>query len=815
MLQNFFKIALRNFRKQKVYTFINVLGLTVGLTTCILIFLYVQDEVSYDKHFSDADRIFRLEHFSERPEGEFHWAASTGDIIPEVTRRYPQIEAGAKILPSRRPTVFHLDDKHFSEENLIYADSTFFTIFSFPWIYGNPETALNGPEKVVLTRSTAERYFGYEDPVGKSLKTDGNSFVVSGVVEDVPVNTHFHFDMVISMDFMRRQWPQADAHGPSTFYSYVLLNDKKSLASIEQSLESEVYEIYGFDTSEDSSNIPDDFKLTLLLNNIQDIHLGGNAEKEWEANNELSYIYIFGIIAILVLLIASFNYMNLSTARSLDRAREVGIRKVLGAVRSQLFWQFMAESILVASISLILAGLATQALLPMFNGIVGKELILDLFSNPQLLLALVGIGLGIGFLSGAYPAIFMSGFKPIFVLKSSFTGGRGRGSASQLRKALVVLQFFISVGLITAALTVSHQLSFIQDKTLGFNKEQVVVIPLSGGSIFENLELLENKLEQEPEILASSPSSCIPGERVHMMSVRVPSLARQADDAEEQDNGVRVPRIISIDEEVEETFGFEIVAGRGLSKDFGTDAQAGFLINEAAVEAWGFENPIGMPFEYIYNLDTPKVGTIVGVVKNFHYASLHTEVEPLMMHVWPGHYGYLNVRVNTTDMAGCLEKMQGIWTELNPTTPFNYFFLDDNYDQMYRTEMSTNKIVTYFTFLAILIACLGLFGLAAFTAQQRTREIGIRKVLGASVGNIIFLLTRNFALLVIIASALAIPLAWWLLSQWLEGFAYRIDLSIWLFLGAALGALILAVLTVGFQSMKAAVANPVKALKDE
>ncbi len=815
MFTNFFKIALRNFRKQKGYTFINILGLTVGLTTCILIFLYVQDELSYDRHFDHAERIFRLERSSSSPHGESHWAATTGHIIPEVTRRYPQIEAGAKVLPSRNTTVFHIGDQHFSEEGLIFADSIFFSIFSFPWIYGNPQTALNSVEKIVLTKSIAEKYFGKEDPVGQTIKTERATYVVSGVVEDVPIHSHFHFDMVISMEYLRTVWPQVDEYGPSTFYSYVLLNDEKSLAGIQQSLEREAFEIYGYDISEDSSNVPDDTRISILFNNIRDIHLGGNAEKEWETNNERSNIYIFGIIALLVLLIASFNYMNLATARSMDRAREVGIRKVLGAIRGQLFWQFMAESLLVTAIALGLALLVTQGMLGLFNEVVGKELALALGRNIPLMMALLGIWLGIGFLSGVYPAVFISGFRPIQVLKSSFTGGRGKGSANQLRKGLVVLQFFISVVLITSALTVSRQLSFIQNKTLGFNKEQVVVMPIGGGDFGQKLALLEEKLSHDPEIIASTPSSCIPGRRVHIMPVRVPALARQGDQPEDQDDGVRGPRIISVDEEVEETFGLEIVSGRGLSKDFSNDAQSGFLVNEAAVEAWGLEDPVGQPFEYIYQLDTPKTGTIVGVVKNFHYASLHTEVEPLMMHVWPGHYSYLNVRVNTENMASCLERMQTIWSEVNPTSPFNYFFLDDNYDQMYKTEMSTNKVVTYFTLLAILIACLGLFGLAAFTAQQRTREIGIRKVLGASVSNILLLLTRNFALLVLISSVLAIPLAWWLLSQWLEDFAYRIDLNIWMFIAAAVSALLLAVLTVGFQSLKAAYANPVDSLKDE
>ena len=817
MLSNFFKIAWRNFSKHKAYSFINILGLTAGLTTCILIFLYVQDELSFDQHFEDGDRIFRVERYSDGPRGESHWAATTGRIIPALQERYPQIEYAAKILPARKAMVFQIGDKHFSTENAMYADSTFFGIFKLKWIYGKAAGALNAPNKAVLTESIAKKYFGDIDPVGENLIRGKNTFVITGVVEDVPVNSHFHFDVVASMEYMRKTWPGTDEFGPSAFYSYVKLNDAEALAGLKQSLETEVFDIYGFNTSADSSDIPEGMKLELILHNIRDIHLGGNVEKEWEANNELSYIYIFGIIALLVLLIASFNYMNLATARSLGRAREVGVRKVLGAKRSQLFWQFIAESLFITAISTICALLLTQSLLPTFNGIVGKGLALNLLQNSSLLIALLGIWLGIGFLSGSYPAVFMSGFSPLRVLKSGFTGGKGKGSSSQLRRALVVLQFFISIGLITGALTVSRQLSFIQDKSLGFNKEQVIVMPLAGGAAApDKLELLENAFDQETDILASTPSSCIPGRRVHLMPVRVPSLTSIAENPDDpEDSGVRSPRIISVDEEVEETYGLEIVAGRGLSKDFATDARAGFLINEAAVEAWGLEDPVGLPFEYIYRLDTPKTGTIVGIVKDFHYASLHSEVEPLMMHVWPSHYTYLSVRIQTDDVGSSLEKIENIWAQVNPATPFDYFFLDDTYDQMYRTEMSTNKIVAYFTFLAIFIACLGLLGLAAFTAQQRSREIGIRKVLGASAGQIILLLTRNFALLVVIASALAIPLSWWLLSQWLEDFAYRIDLSIWLFVFAAIGALLLAILTVGFQSLKAALANPVESLKDE
>ena len=745
------------------------------------------------------------------------WAATQGHVIPEVTRRYPAIKAGAKVMPLRQPIVLRYEEKQFNEEGFIFADSSFFEIFSFEWLYGTPTGALSGPNKIVITEEVARRYFGTTDAVGKVFTSDYSDFMVKGVIKKSPQNAHFHFDLVASMDDLRQRWTTLDEGGPSTFYSYVRLNEAASLAGLQERLKIDYYEIMGIELEEGATH-PEGFTAELFFHNIRDIHLGGNAEKEWEPNNDKTTIYIFAIIAILVLLIASFNYMNLATARSMSRAREVGVRKVLGAYRGQLFLQFMAESFILTFFAMCLAVVTVTGVLPMFNELVGKSLEMNLLDNLPLIGTLGVFWVIIGLFSGAYPALFLSSFSPLTILKTSQAQGKNKGTAIWLRRTLVVAQFFFSISLIIGALTVSRQLHFIQDKQLGFSKTQVAVIPLAGRAVTDNLEVLEEALAKIPEVKSSTPTSTIPGKRVHIMGVRIPALAEEPAPGEEGnqgDRGGRGMRIISVDEEVEETFGFEIVAGRGLSKEFGTDRRAGFLLNEAAVREFELEDPIGQPFEYTYGLDTPKVGTIVGIVKDFHYASLHTEVEPLMMHVWPQHYAFLNVKIESENMAGTLDQLATTWATTVPSVPFDFFFLDDNYDRMYRTEISTSTIVTYFTALAILIACLGLFGLAAFTAQRRTREIGIRKVLGASVQDIVLMLSRNFALMVLIACGLAIPLAWWLLGGWLEGFAYHIDLSIWVFVLAAVGALVIAIATVSFQAIRAAHINPVEALKDE
>ncbi|MDB4285813.1 ABC transporter permease [bacterium] len=819
MIRNILKITLRNFWRDKTYTFINLLGLAAGLATCILIFLFVQDELSYDSFHEKAERIFRVETYFEEGEATSHWAATTGNIIPALIDKYPAIETGVKVYHSHQGSMFRSGEKLFNEQNLFMVDSAFLGVFSYDLIAGNPATALAGTNKIVLSESTAKKYFGDEDPMGKSLSTETNTYSVTGIFRDAPVNSHMHFDILLPLDDLRSRWQGVDRRGPSTFYSYILLKKEAKVEDLRLSLATDVYEIMGLVNEQGEIDVQEGLRAELLLNNVRDIHLGGNAEKELESNGSMGYLYLFGAIALFILLIASFNYMNLATARSTGRAREVGVRKVLGAFRSQLFWQFLGESLLMIFLATGFALLAVELILPAFGAFAGKELHLSWKGNPAFWMTLSGVAMTVGFLSGSYPALYLSGFNPLKVLKSNARTGSGKGSVLWLRKGLVVAQFAISASLIIGAVTVYQQLQFISHKNLGFSKEQVLVVPTNNRTVMDQLQVVKETLAKEPEVVSTTATSSIPGKRIHIMSVRIPDLAisedAQGEEGEGEQRGIRHMRILSVDEDVEETYGLEIVAGRGLSKKFGSDARGGFLLNEAAIREFGLENPIGKAFEYVYGVDTPKVGTIVGIVKDFHYASLHTEVEPLMMHVWPNHYSFLNIRVQTDNMPATLEKIENAWALVVPGVPLDYYFLDDHYNKMYRTEESLGTLMAFFTLLAIFIACLGLFGLSAFTAQQRTREIGIRKVLGASVSDIVLLLSKNFAWLVVTSLVIAIPLAGYGMSQWLEAFAYRVTLSPWVFLAVSLTALGIAIATVSLQSVKAALTNPIHALKDE
>lgn len=818
MLKNLIKITYRNFLRNKAHSAINILGLALGLATCIIIFLYVQDEMSYDTFHLNKDRIYRMQSQYQASDGDSHWAATQAYMIPFLVDRFPEIEKGLRIMPVRQPVILRYEDKQFREDGYIFADSTLFEVFSFPFLQGNPKTALDAPNKIVITAATAHKYFGEEAAIGKILQTDNSSYTVSGVIEDLPARSHLHFDMVVPMSDLATRWPgvnQAES-GPSVMYSYIMLQNTEVKQQFQQKLGREIYAFYGFDISQDSSNIPEDVNISLFMNPLTHIHLNGNAEKEMASNNEWKYIYIFSTIALFILLIACINYMNLATARSIRRAREVGVRKVLGAYRSHIFSQFIGESLFFSILAMCVACMLVSLVLPFFSDWVGKDLSLQVWGNPLLAIALASITLFVGIFSGIYPAFFLAGFNPLKVLKANSASISGQHSALNLRKVLVVVQFTISIFLIIGALVVYRQLNFIQNSDIGFDKEQIIVSSLPGRAAVEKIDVLKSELAEIPEVKAASGSSVIPGERVHIMSVRIPDLAGTQVSGENVDDGGRGMRIIGIDEDYAETMDLEIVAGRDLSKSFSTDARAGFLLNEAAIREFGFEeNPIGRAFEYTYALDTPKVGTVIGVVKDFHYASLHAEVEPLMLHVWPQHFSFLSTRVDSDQMPETLRQIEEVWTSVLPGIPFDYFFLDDRYDQMYRTEMSMGTIITYFTGLALLIACLGLLGLASFVAQQRTREIGIRKVLGASVSDIVMLLSGNFTRLVLIACVPGLIAGWLVMSWWLEGFAYKENLGPGVFVIAVFMALAITWLTVSYQAWKAAKINPVSALKEE
>jgi len=812
MIKNIFKTTVRYFLRNKFFSAINVLGLAIGIATSILIFLFVQDELSYDKHFAEAENIYRLEPRYTGHGEDAHWAATQGDLAPRVKSMFPEVEDAIKLHFFYNDVVGSYQEFSFNESNVLIADTNFLKFFEIPVLQGDAINALKGPNKVVLSQSTAKRYFGPANPVGKSIKINETNYLVAAVINDLPANTHFHYDMVISMDDFRARGVPCDEGGPSAYYTYIRFKDKASAETFSRKAQDHAWQVFGYEVAGDDSNIPEGYELKLMLNPVTNIHLNGHAEKEIEANSDVQYIYIFSIVAFFVLVIACINYMNLTTAKSFKRAREVGVRKVLGAGRRKIFMQFISESYLVVFIAVCISLLLVWLVLPEFNRITGKELSMDFFKTPALIFALLIVYALIGFISGWYPSIVLSRFRPLKVLKSNTLNDSSNKTALYLRRGLVILQFAISVVLIIGAVTVYRQLVFIQNKKLGFDKEQVVLLKTSGIHNREKLVTFKNQIKQLASVETAAATSIIPGERAPFLTVRIPGLEQEQ--GNEGDDAMNM-RVMSADEDMLATFGFKISAGRTFSEEFGTDPEQAFIVNQAAVEAYDLGNPVGARFEYLYGLEEPKAGKIVGVVEDFHYASLHADVEPLMIHIMPPFYRYLAVRLSGENQLKTISTIEEKWHADFSSQPFDYFFLDSFYDNLYKSEMNLKTVITYFTFLAIFIACLGLFGLAAYITELRTKEIGIRKVLGASFGSIVFSLSKEFIVLVIIANMLAWLPAWYYLDNWLNTFAFHITLGVGVFVVTTLVSLLIAFFTVGAQSTKAAFINPSQALKYE
>lgn len=807
---------MRHFVRYKGYTLTNLFGLALGLATCIIIFLYVQDELSYDRQFENAENIYRLEpHWIGQGE-DSRWAATQGSILPELIKSYPEITAGVKINHPYNPLTFSQGETTFTEKNVLLADSTFFNIFNYRVISGDPLKMLAGPNKVVMTHTTATRYFGTLDAVGEIIKLDERIYTISGVIADPPVNSHLQFDILISLDDLRSRWDGVDQVGASTFYSYVEFPEKKTADAVLAKVNQNIYSHFGYVVAGDSSNVPKGYSAEMIFMPITDIHLKGHAEKEISSNSDMRYVVIFSAVALFILLIACFNYMNLATAKSTRRSREVGLRKVMGATKGKIFNQFMGESLTMAIISMVIALLIVELLLPNFNQFTGKTLSLSFSGNPVLLVLIVAIIIIVGFLSGTYPSLFMSRFNTINILKSnSLNASVGKGSL-YLRRALVIIQFAISVFLIICIIVVKKQLNFIQDKKLGFDKEQVMVVQLPNRAAYEKVDVLKNELLLNSDIHNVSTTSNIPGERIPFLTVKIPGDETQnMEGNEEDDDGIFGMRTWSAGFDMVETFGFEMAEGRSLSKEFGTDAEEAFLINEAAVREFEMENPLGHDFEYHWAVEVPKKGKIVGVIKDFHYASLHHEVEPLMVHIFTPFIRYIIIKLNGNNTKASIAKVEEIWNAHIPSVPMDYHFLDTSYDNLYREEQNTGTIITLFTILAVIIAVLGLFGLVSYITEQRTKEIGVRKVLGASVFDIIAKLSKEFVILISIVNVIAWIPAYYFLRNWLDTFAYSTDLSIWVFAVSALLSLLIAVITVMTKAIGTANSNPVEALKYE
>ncbi len=814
MIKNLIVIAARYFFKYWSYSLINILGLSLGLATCILIFLFVQDEFNYDRFHDNADNIYRLEYDLYFEGQAMHWAATTGNVVPFVADNFPEVVAACKMNFVYGQQVVEYKELSFREDNVVAVDSTFFDVFSFKIINGSKQGALAGPSKTVVSESVALKYFGQNNPIGEVIKLNGRNYKITAVTKDVPVHSHFHYDILIPLDDARAQGAQIDRRGPFAYYSYIRLPDKETKKKLKEKMDARLWETFGLIVSGPDANVPEGSDGEFVFVPITDIHLKSHVEKEIEVNGDIQYIYIFSIIAIFVLLIACINYMNLATARSAHRGREVGVRKVLGANKTTIFKQFMGESYVMSLLALLFSLLFVELILPGFNTFTSKTLILSVFSNIPLLQLLIIVFFVVGFLSGSYPAVFLSKFNPLKVLKSNTISGSSNKSTLYLRRGLVVFQFSISVLLIIGAITVYTQLRYIQTKDLGFNKEQVVVLNLTNTIRPEQIKMLKNEFRKEPSIVSATSSSVIPGERVHMLSVRFPDLREQNIEGNEEEDIIGM-RVINADVDVVETFGLEIVEGRNFSEGYGTDEQSAFLINEAGVKAFQLENPVGSRFEYLYGLRVPKSGNIVGVLKDFHYASLHSDIEPVIVQIMPQYNRYMSVRINPGNIKETLAKIENSWEAVFPNLPIDFFFLDTSYDNMYKTEMSMGTIITYFTILAIIIACLGLFGLASYITEQKTKEVGIRKVLGASIISIINSISKEFLVLIVIANIIAYLPAYYFLDNWLSDFAYRVNINLGVFLITSVLSILIAVLTVSSQAMKTARMNPVDTLKYE
>jgi len=807
MLQSYVKIAWRNLVRNRAFSAINIVGLALGLATCLLIMLFVLDELSYDRYNDKADRIVRVVFHAVMNGGEINEANVMPPVAQTLKADYPEVEDATRIHTVGSPGIT-VGDKSFRDDQLAYVDSNFLQVFTLPLIQGDAKTALIQPNTAVITQEMARKYFSNENPLGKfvTIKSWNALFKVTGVMNNMPVNSHFHFDMFMSMAGV------SDAKSPtwmtSGFFTYLVLNKGYNPKQLEAKLPQmvskymgpQIQKVFGLNMTQFRQKGND---IAFLLQPLTDIHLHSNLTGEIAANGDVQYVYIFGAIALFMLLIACINFMNLSTAGASKRAKEVGIRKVLGSVRQSLANQFLIESLLLTMIALVLAIGIVYLALPLFNDLAGKTLTLNFGESVWLLPSLLLLGVLVSILAGSYPAFFLSSFKPIAVLKGTkFTGDK---KSIGLRSGLVVVQFSISIILMIGTTVVYRQLSYIQNKKLGYAKEQVLVLP-DTWQLAKKEEVFRNQIMQDPRVVRVSMSGYLPAGPSYNNNYMMYSESNP-------DQFVKGLRY-DVDYEYIPTLGMEMAAGRNFAKEYGTDS-SGVILNETAVRTFGWHgNAVGKSIGHTENDGLKRTYRVIGVVKDFHFRSLHESISPLVM-ILGQNNGTMIVKAKTKDVSGLLASLENQWKQLATDAPFTYSFLDKRFNDTYLAEQKTGRILGLFAGLTIFVACLGLFGLATFTAEQRTKEIGVRKVLGASVASIVGLLSKDFLKLVGIAIVLAVPVAWYVMDKWLQSFAYKIDMAWWVFALAGVLAVGIALLTVSFQSVKAALMNPVKSLKTE
>jgi len=814
MFRNYLKIAFRSLRKSKGFTALNIIGLAAGLGVCLLIVLYVTDELSYDRYNVNADRIYRIDEDIYLNNTQYDAATTSKYFGPTIVASYPKIQ---QMVRFRNPgdQLVRKGNDHVLDHHFTFADSTIFKVFTFPMIAGDPNTALNNPHSIVIDESAARRYFNSTDVVGRTLEI-GNAntpLKITGVIRDMPEQSQFHFSFIRPIrEAYNFNDPSDNDWVSNAYYTYILAQPGTTRAEVQKDVD-EIVKLHIYPALQgmfrvsgaDLEKAGNHFRCRIFP--LADVHLHSNKSGELEANSNIQYVYIFSFIAVLILLIACVNFMNLSTARSANRAREVGIRKVAGSTKGHLILQFLTESILLSLFSLVLALGIAVLLLPMFNQLAGKSLHPDMLFSGRFLPVLIGLVLVVGCLAGSYPAFYLSSFQPIHVLKGKIAAGFRN---SWLRSSLVVFQFFISIGLIVSTLVIYRQLHYIRNKEVGFNRDQVLVIHDTwslGRDGTDNLRKSLLTLAGVTDATATPDIPTVGGDQYWQEGwFREASLdARKSN----------IMTTLRIDDHYVPTLGMQIVKGRNIDlAHFPTDSTA-ILLNEAAVATLGVKDPLNLN---LYNHDDLyKVITyhVVGVVKDFNYNSMHDKIHPVVMLVNTFNWSTMAVRFRTNDAFSLVRQVETKFHAAKQGVPFSYTFMDNDFDKLYHAEQQTGQIFITFAVFAILIACLGLFGLVTYAAEQRTKEIGVRKVLGASVSGIVALLSRDFTLLVGIAALIAFPVAWWAMYRWLETFAYRTEISWWIFLVAGAVALAIALLTVSIQTIRAALANPVESLRSE
>jgi len=808
MLQNFFKVAFRNLVRHAGFSFINIAGLTLGLTACLLIGLFVWDEQQYDKNVPDGNQIYRLYNTYTNNDGTDDRAVVPPMFTTTLQHDFPEVEQTAKVLmlPENK-VLFEANNRKLYEVSGYYADSTFLDVFALPFKWGSAADALDDPASIVLSEEMAQRFFGNENPVGKQILMDKTPMLVKGVFKKDP-KFHLQFNYLAPMAAAGIPAERMQSWGWQQFYSYAKLRKGVDVDALEKKFQVVVLaKTKAFNPDDKGSN-------QAHLQPLKKIHLySANFKFDAAQRGNITYVNALSLIAIFILLIACFNFINLATAKSLQRAKEVGVRKTIGAGRKQLMLQFVGETVLLTFISVLISVILALAVLPWLNDFTGKHISSTLFVQPVTVLLFIALTLLVGIGAGFYPALVLSGFKPIKVLKGSFTGDEQPGKIPWLRHGLVITQFALTVLLIISAIIVYKQVDYLHNTDLGFNKDQILFFPMRGDNMFKNYETFKNELQQSPGITSVSIGYGFPGDAV------------AGDDIIVDRNGERKSQSatqLMVDFDYIKTLGLELVAGRDFSKDMQTDKDHAFIINETAVKQLGFGTPEKALGQKLWwnvwgakNADSLKEGQVIGVVKDFHYKSLYDRVETAVLQIFPDAYWKVAVKMKAANIGNTIGYIKNVWSKYSPEYPIEYKFLDDNFEQMYKAEDKLRSLLMIFTCIAIFVGCLGLFGLAAYTAERRKKEVGIRKVLGATTQGLVMLLSKDFIKLVVISLLVASPVAYYFMQRWLQDFAYRISIGWQVFAIAAIVAISIAFITVSFQAIKAAIANPVKSLRTE